>query len=262
MASSTVTSNNVSSSEAVHRKKTGFDQLPGELRNRIYRMALVDDKPILVRVERKPAGRTVDRGKGKVFFVDNLKLLPSKLANVCAHSQDDKTDKPMNIERPGVLLASRQTHEEASPIYYFENSFSFTEPAISQKAIKAFSKLTGTTTSDLKPITIHRELLSPWLNRATFKIKTTAVGNLDVEVVRVNIPDLLMEDHGFHNPDSVARVQALCVCDLLKISGDISNSTSNTKVLDFLQAYAFTVAGKWHPVRAPTCKGCGKTKFI
>ena len=82
-------------------QKTSFLDLPNEIRNEIYKLAIYD------------------RDKGSV-------ILPHWIHLVRSEYDDEETDEEIGIpEEPGILRASKEIREQCLPIYYWNNTFEF-----------------------------------------------------------------------------------------------------------------------------------------
>lgn len=90
-----------------------FVNLPGEIKNRIYRCAVVSPSPILLRVHNR------------------------------ADTQRNMPDHALLPYMPAIGRTCKEVRREVSGIYFEENTFTFTESTLNHAAIETFMKMSG-----------------------------------------------------------------------------------------------------------------------
>lgn len=99
-----------------------FLKLPGEIKNRIYRLVAVRETPI----------------------------------QLTSQPKADESLLRSYPRPPGLMLACRTTYDELREIYYEENTFHFMEYALRPQHLKAFRERAGRSVKKLTSITVTR----------------------------------------------------------------------------------------------------------
>ena len=115
--------------------ESAFEQLPAELRNEIYRLALTTSDKIVIR-------------RGLVLeIIDGHKRLVRKPVSIIARdgedASSDEAPAAAQVLGLGLLRTNRMIHDEASPILYHANRFCIYSTDMSDKTFEVFISQIG-----------------------------------------------------------------------------------------------------------------------
>lgn len=208
-------------------------RLPGEIRNRIYRYAIVQDTPIVL--------YSTSTAYGRCKFFSNAIC---NLSSVC-----------------------RTTREEVRSIFYEENTFTFTAATLSPAAVATFERVCGSSAGKISSVTFKLRLLNlrPGLVHLRFCAKKTERG-VDIRVGPQM--EAVSEWEYMGNTSRICCCNVLAIARTCRVS-DASNDDACEPLMTFLKSYAesFTArGGAYHGTYAPatldnrnrTCDDCGK----
>ena len=199
-------------------------QLPGELRNRIYRLVAVHREPVHVTGSSEPTD-------GKINFSPRL---------------------------PGLALACRKTYDEIKGIYYEENTFNFTEYALRGERLETFRERAAQSATKLIRVKITRAIeIGAFGCTIKFTIKPTddAICLSEFADEFVNAPRRVL-DRGTHGTDGICH----CLVDKLAARA----SKSSWSLLDFVDRYLFIARELEGDggTELEQCRRCGKHLII
>ena len=199
-----------------------FFRLPGELRNRIYRPLAVKQTPIYI----------------------------------WGISESNDAHLVWSPRVPPFMITCRAIYDEVASIYYEENSFHFTEYALTAKRLQIRRQRAGRSASKMTSITITRAFaIGPFGATLQFSAEMAA-GKVGVEKSSsdfVNSP--------FPGPYPSSKVKDLCYCTIRDLAG-----RSKGSLLDFVEQY-LDLDGIWkgeeaEVVRCPECRRCRVVKVV
>jgi hypothetical protein len=171
--------------------------LPGEIRNRIYRLVAVHREPVYV----TGSPQSTD---GKINFSPRL---------------------------PGLGLACQKTYDEIKRIYYEENTFNFTEYALRRERLKTFRVRAAQSASKLIAVKITRATGVGFFGcklQFTIKVTDDSIGLSEFVDEFVNAPRRL-QNRGINGTDGICH----CLVDKLAARA----SKSSWSLLDFVDEY-------------------------
>ena len=181
--------------------------LPGELRNRIYRLTATHPEPIQI---------TAD------------------------HDHPEDARIYFSPQAPALALACHMTYNDIRPIFFEENTFEFSEHALRENRLRTFRKQAGDSAEKLTAITIIRNFTMGFFkSTAQFTAQSTDAGVvlLDCSYYYENFP-LGCGTEG-DSDDEGEEYLDMCFCRLEKAA-----AASNGNVLAFLEEY-LEIDGVW-----------------
>ena len=200
--------------------------LPGEIRNRIYRLVAVHREPVHLTGSAEPTDHNIN-------FSPRL---------------------------PGLALACQKTYDEIKRIYYEENTFNFTEYALRLERLTTFRLRAAQSASKVTVIKITRALGLGFFScklQFTIRLMDYGISLSEFSDEFVNTPrPLLLPNQG------VNGVNGICHCLVDKLVAKASKSA--LPLLDFVERCLF-LDGKLEGDRAMQlglCSRCDKLVMV
>lgn len=224
-----------------------LSDLPGEIKNRIYRYAVVSSSPIILRT-----------------------MEPKK--------KYDTSKQPIGIQVIGRLIngspslgqVSRQLRTEINGIYYEENVFMFTEIALRPSIVRTFQGMAGGAANKVQNIKVIHTLrnCASHGDQPDFDIKFTAIArNASLEIDFAQWP---IESRSKYGYGQKARAK-LCCCTLASLrakheANAAMTATGSSALFDFLCDYAKLFVG-WMDFKSKStvqkeCRECRGLKVL
>ncbi|KAI5369579.1 hypothetical protein Slin15195_G004540 [Septoria linicola] len=210
------------------KSKTSFLDLPGELRNRIYRLVL-----------RRP---------------HSIKIVSRRLPP----KQFDSSDHH-NLKRggPPLLRASTDIRREASEIYYLENTFTFINGALNLGAVEAFNNQLGRLSRKFNHVKVCRTIQIGDMKKPAEICFTASIEPPTPHVVlsrkayhrRVYVPGMVKLKSKYVEP---------CRCQVDKLAKRIGSPKrmNGYDLIAFLEAYCDMINAEAQEVMLDICKKC------
>ncbi|EME49152.1 hypothetical protein DOTSEDRAFT_49466 [Dothistroma septosporum NZE10] len=209
------------------RPRATFFSLPGELRNKIYRLALVK-------------GRTI------VLDADQLELL-------------ERGD-------PALLRSNNRVKAEAHRIYFEENMFRFTNESLTSSGITTFRLAIGNAYKNLKQISVRRSYqigdMKPIVIAYHASIQyITERGKKRPKIVIDRPRDEKMPFPGIRSKMR-GRCQEPCRCevDTMARAWQLSDESSGLMLLEFLNEYTERINTAATHAEIQVCRKCNSVR--
>ncbi|KAM3418839.1 hypothetical protein BST61_g4803 [Cercospora zeina] len=224
------------------RPKTTFLDLPGELRNTVYRLALRRRGLITIvyhTFSPRPSKRTKSNPPD------------SKHAELETHQHD------LRKGGPALLRVSKEIRREASEIYYLENTFLFTNPTLQLQTIEAFHAQLGRLLKKFNHVQVCRSLQIGDMKRL---VEVRFSVTLDLQNRRVALKRKPY-DRQVYVP-GMARLKSKyvepCRCEVDGLAKRIGTPRrmNGQDIFTFLEAYSELVNKEAVNVMLNICKKC------
>ena len=196
---------------------TGFLSLPGEIRNRIYRLIIVHQEPV------------------KVF----------------AWPQTGNDAINFSPRIPALAVACHTTYKEIRTIFYQENTFRLTECSLRNKRLDTFRQRAGESAAKLKAIKITRNYRVDGMLAYMFSFTARATDT------GTTVSDVSYRHLGtrIDNCDDFV-ISSVCLCKIQKL-GESSTKPPLDFLEDYLEIGGRQPGGKQRVVYCMSCNKYG-----
>ena len=216
-------------------RSTSLPDLPPGLRDYIYALALVKDEPIIAYISEKAIYRSGNLRNGrirhKVFTYPTL---------------------------PGISLTCRQTHQEASAIFYSKNKFRFSEESDGFKGLRVWHRCMQSRYED--PMTRNlRHMVVEFMAISSHARKGLQYGEMEASL---SIDGKITVGFG-------GLLETICMCRLLEHLNryneqDPESSTgSHNRLLRYIsRSQELRYKHSFPKKKVTLCTGCGKERRV
>lgn len=184
--------------------------LPGELRNRIYRIIAVHQQPIQI---------TADHTNPKD---DRINFWP---------------------KAPALSFTCKTMYDDIKTIFFEENTFQFAEQTLRENRLQMFRQQAGKSAGKLRKISIVRIFGIGWFGctiRFTAKVLDDTVVLAGYAYDYINVPFSALEEVNGHEDEGTdVRPRRMCLCRIKEAA-----AASDGELLAFLEKY-LEVDGVW-----------------